>query len=76
MSLTVEQVKVRNQELIEEVLEVYPEKTAKRRAKHLSVYEEGTASFRDSVASTIFKPPTELVVPGSIGQHLQAPSYG
>ncbi|MHB9119765.1 MAG: nitrogenase molybdenum-iron protein alpha chain, partial [Burkholderiales bacterium] len=40
MSLTVEQTKARNQELIKEVLEVYPEKTAKRRAKHLGVYEE------------------------------------
>ncbi len=41
MSLTVEQTKVRNQELINEVLEIYPEKTAKRRAKHLGTYEEG-----------------------------------
>ena len=39
MSLTVEQTKVRNQELIAEVLEIYPEKTAKRRAKHLGTFE-------------------------------------
>jgi len=41
MSLTVEEVKARNQDLIKEVLEVYPDKTAKRRAKHLGTYEEG-----------------------------------
>ncbi len=41
MSLTVEQVKARNQDLIKEVLEVYPDKTAKRRAKHLGTFEEG-----------------------------------
>src|SRR5512135_1721624 len=34
-------VKTRNQELIQEVLAVYPEKAAKKRAKHLNVYEEG-----------------------------------
>jgi len=34
-------VKERNRALIQEVLEVYPEKTAKRRAKHLNVDEEG-----------------------------------
>ncbi len=33
--------KASNKELIEEVLSVYPEKGAKKRAKHLSVYEEG-----------------------------------
>ncbi|HQT44170.1 MAG TPA: nitrogenase component 1, partial [Halothiobacillus sp.] len=41
MSLTAEESKVRNRELIEEVLKVYPEKTAKRRAKHLGTFEEG-----------------------------------
>ncbi len=34
-------VKTRNQELIQEVLSAYPEKSAKKRAKHLNVYEEG-----------------------------------
>ena len=34
-------VKTRNRELIQEVLSVYPEKAAKKRAKHLNVYEEG-----------------------------------
>src|SRR5690554_7861048 len=41
MSLTVEQTKQRNKELIQEVLSVYPDKTAKRRAKHLGTFEEG-----------------------------------
>jgi nitrogenase molybdenum-iron protein alpha chain len=41
MSLTVEENKVRNKELIDEVLKAYPEKTAKKRAKHLNVYEGG-----------------------------------
>ncbi len=41
MSLSVEEVKARNKELIQDVLSVYPEKTAKRRAKHLGTYEEG-----------------------------------
>jgi nitrogenase molybdenum-iron protein alpha chain len=34
-------VKTRNKELIQEVLSVYPEKAAKKRAKHLNVYEDG-----------------------------------
>jgi len=33
--------KASNKELIDEVLSVYPEKGAKKRAKHLNVYEEG-----------------------------------
>ena len=36
----------------------------------------GPAFFRIDVASTIFMLPAEPVVPGSIGQPLQAPSYG
>ena len=32
---TIAEIKARNKELINEVLQVYPEKTAKRRAKHL-----------------------------------------
>ena len=35
---SVEEIKARNKELIDEVLEVYPEKTAKRRAKHLGTF--------------------------------------
>ena len=34
-------VKARNKEVIEEVLAVYPEKSAKKRVKHLNVHEEG-----------------------------------
>ena len=34
---SIEDLKARNKELIQEVLKVYPEKTAKRRAKHLNV---------------------------------------
>ncbi|MFZ3285751.1 MAG: nitrogenase component 1, partial [Telluria sp.] len=41
MSLTVEEAKKRNQEVIGEVLQAYPEKTAKKRVKHLSVFDEG-----------------------------------
>ena len=36
----IEEVKERNKQLISEVLEAYPEKTAKRRAKHLGSYDE------------------------------------
>ncbi|MBI5920770.1 MAG: nitrogenase molybdenum-iron protein alpha chain [Betaproteobacteria bacterium] len=41
MSAVIEDTKVRNKTLITEVLEAYPEKAAKKRAKHLNVYEEG-----------------------------------
>jgi nitrogenase molybdenum-iron protein alpha chain len=39
--MTVEQRKAANKALIDEVLKAYPDKMAKRRAKHLTVYEEG-----------------------------------
>ena len=38
---TVAEIKARNKELVQEVLKAYPEKTAKRRAKHLGLFEEG-----------------------------------
>ncbi len=38
---SIEDIKARNKELIKEVLKVYPEKTAKRRAKHLGNFEDG-----------------------------------
>ena len=41
MSLPVDEVKARNQALINEVLDAYPEKFSKRRAKHLNTYESG-----------------------------------
>lgn len=41
MTATVEERKAANKALIDEVLKAYPEKMAKRRAKHLNTYEEG-----------------------------------
>jgi len=41
MTMTVEDRKAANKALIDEVLKAYPEKMAKKRAKHLGVYEEG-----------------------------------
>ena len=40
-SVGVEEIKERNKQMISEVLTAYPEKTAKRRAKHLGTFEEG-----------------------------------
>jgi nitrogenase molybdenum-iron protein alpha chain len=37
----IEDVKARNKELVEEVLKAYPDKFAKRRAKHLGSYQDG-----------------------------------
>jgi nitrogenase molybdenum-iron protein alpha chain len=37
----VEEIKERNKQMISEVLTGYPEKTAKKRAKHLATFEEG-----------------------------------
>jgi nitrogenase molybdenum-iron protein alpha chain len=37
----VEEIKERNKQMISEVLTAYPEKSAKKRAKHLGAYEEG-----------------------------------
>ena len=39
MDLTLDEAKARNAEVITEALSVYPDKTAKKRAKHLNVYE-------------------------------------
>ncbi|HAJ72894.1 MAG TPA: nitrogenase molybdenum-iron protein alpha chain, partial [Methylophilaceae bacterium] len=41
MSAVVDRLGVDPKELIDEVLKAYPEKSAKRRAKHLNVHEEG-----------------------------------
>src|SRR5574343_1730961 len=41
MTATVEERKATNKALIDEVLKAYPEKMAKRRAKHLGTFEEG-----------------------------------
>ena len=40
MSATLEERKATNKALIDEVLKAYPEKMAKRRAKHLNTFEE------------------------------------
>jgi len=37
----IEEIKERNKKMIADVLEVYPEKSAKKRAKHLGTFEEG-----------------------------------
>jgi nitrogenase molybdenum-iron protein alpha chain len=39
-SIDVEEVKARHKQMIEEVLQAYPEKAAKKRAKHLASYDE------------------------------------
>ena len=56
MSLTktqsVAEIKARNKELIDEVLTVYPEKTAKRRAKHLNVRQEAGKQVRLPIATS------------------------
>ncbi|HYA65474.1 MAG TPA: nitrogenase molybdenum-iron protein alpha chain, partial [Burkholderiaceae bacterium] len=41
MSITIEDKKAATKALIEEVLKAYPEKTAKKRAKHLGTFEDG-----------------------------------
>jgi nitrogenase molybdenum-iron protein alpha chain len=62
MSLTVEETRVRNKELIEEVLSAYPEKSAKKRAKHLNVHEEGNSDC--GVKSNIKSLPGVMTVRG------------
>ena len=62
MSLTAEDTKARNKELIEEVLKVYPEKAAKRRAKHLNVHEEGKSDC--GVKSNIKSLPGVMTIRG------------
>ena len=66
MSLTktqsVAEIKARNKELIAEVLAVYPEKTAKRRAKHLNVHEAGKSDC--GVKSNIKSVPGVMTIRG------------
>ena len=62
MSLTAEETRVRNKELIEEVLTAYPEKSAKKRAKHLNVHEEGNSDC--GVKSNIKSLPGVMTVRG------------
>jgi len=52
MTATVEERKATNKALIDEVLKAYPEKMAKRRAKHLGSFEEGKPeSLAQAIAS-------------------------
>ncbi len=55
-------VKARNKDLIKEVLAVYPEKTAKRRAKHLNVHEQGKSDC--GVKSNIKSIPGVMTIRG------------
>jgi nitrogenase molybdenum-iron protein alpha chain len=55
-------VKAERKALIEEVLKAYPEKTAKKRAKHLNVYEEGNSDC--GVKSNVKSIPGVMTVRG------------
>jgi len=59
---SVAEIKARNKELINEVLKVYPEKTAKRRAKHLNVAEAGKSDC--GVKSNIKSIPGVMTIRG------------
>ena len=59
---SVAEIKARNKELIAEVLAVYPEKTAKRRAKHLNVHEAGKSDC--GVKSNIKSVPGVMTIRG------------
>ncbi len=69
-SESLEELKARNKALIQEVLEAYPEKSAKRRAKHLGVYEEGKGDC--GVKSNIKSIPGVMTIRGCA----YAGSYG
>ena len=62
MSLTVEETKARNKALIDEVLTAYPEKTAKKRVKHLNTFEEGKSDC--NVKSNIKSVPGVMTIRG------------
>jgi nitrogenase molybdenum-iron protein alpha chain len=53
MSTGIDELKERNRKLIDEVLEAYPEKSAKRRAKHLGTYteEKGECGVKSNIKS-------------------------
>ena len=59
---SVAEIKARNKELIQEVLTVYPDKTAKRRAKHLGTFQEGKADC--GVKSNIKSIPGVMTIRG------------
>ena len=49
----IEEIKERNKQLISDVLDAYPEKSAKKRAKHLGVFEEskGECAIKSNIKS-------------------------
>src|ERR1700756_4109251 len=59
---TVAEIKAMNKALVKEVLEVYPEKTSKRRAKHLNVHEAGKSDC--GVKSNIKSVPGVMTIRG------------
>lgn len=62
MSLTIEETKARNKDLITEVLEAFPDKLAKRRARHLNTFNEGDADC--GVRSNIKSIPGVMTIRG------------
>lgn len=60
--MSLDDIKARNDALVNEVLSVYPEKTAKRRAKHLNTFEEGKADC--GVKSNIKSIPGVMTIRG------------
>jgi len=62
MSLTIEETKARNKDLITEVLTAFPDKLAKRRARHLNTFNEGDADC--GVRSNIKSIPGVMTIRG------------
>ncbi|WP_142847680.1 nitrogenase molybdenum-iron protein alpha chain [Telmatospirillum sp. J64-1] len=60
--MSLDDTKQSNQALIDEVLEAYPEKSAKKRKKHLNVYEEGKSDC--GVKSNIKSIPGVMTIRG------------
>ena len=61
-SAGIEEIKERNKQLIAEVLEAYPEKTAKKRAKHLATFDQSTGEC--AVKSNIKSIPGVMTIRG------------
>ena len=62
MSLTIEETKARNEELIKDVLQAYPDKFAKRRVRHLNTFSEGNSDC--GVRSNIKSIPGVMTIRG------------
>jgi nitrogenase molybdenum-iron protein alpha chain len=62
MSLTIEETKARNKDLIKEVLEAFPDKLGKRRARHLNTFNEGDSDC--GVRSNIKSIPGVMTIRG------------